>query len=407
VFIVLARRAQSINPKYLAGWLVNTSRLASRDAVRSRDRRQKREVEAAQMRSEIQRGDEPTAEQLSPLLDDALAKLNEADRSAVVMRFLQGRSFSQVGQTLGVGDDAARKRVERAVEKLRSYLCKSGAAPGIAGLSVILAAHQATAAPAQLASQAALVISSHSAVAATSIAKGVVWTMTVAKMQLAAVAIFILLIGVGGGVIVARHRSVASAAAATMPASQPAAVVNQKPPSPTEEKIQPNDRLRVSVKDLVGLNITTTWRPRVDPVGRISLPLVGQIQVGGVGLSDAEKAIDKAFSDAQIMKNAGTLIVFEERGEQISIQSGPFQIGDHLRLNIYDLEGLGVEKTILSVVDSHGEITPPLLDSVKVTGLTEFQLEKALVRAYQAAHVLANAGLTVERISAKEAAGAK
>jgi RNA polymerase sigma factor (sigma-70 family) len=80
VFIVLARRAKKIDPKYLAGWLVNTTRLASRDALRSRNRRHKHEAEAAQMRSEIQSGNDATVEQMSPLLDDALARLSELDR---------------------------------------------------------------------------------------------------------------------------------------------------------------------------------------------------------------------------------------------------------------------------------------------------------------------------------------
>ena len=201
VFIVLARRANSINPKYLAGWLVNTARLASRDALRSRNRQQKREAEAAQMRREIQSSEEPTAQQITLLLDDALARLSEAERSSVVMRFLQGRSFADVGQALGISDEAARKRVERAIEKLRSVLCKQGVAPSIGGLAITLAAHQASPAPASLAIQAAGVISSHSAGAA-SVAKGVVWTMSIAKAQVAIVTILVSLAVVGGGVTV-------------------------------------------------------------------------------------------------------------------------------------------------------------------------------------------------------------
>jgi RNA polymerase sigma factor (sigma-70 family) len=400
VFIVLARRAQSINPKYLAGWLVNTARLAARDALRSRNRQQKREAEAAQMRSEITSSEEPTAQQITPLLDDALARLSDADRSSVVMRFLQGRSFSDVGQALGISDEAARKRVERAIEKLRSILCKQGVAPSVGGLSIMLAAHQATPAPALLSSQAAGVISSHSAGAATSIAKGVVWTMSIAKAQVAIVTILVSLAVVGGGVtvIVAEQHPVASAPPATVPTSQP---------EPTDDKIRPNERLRITISDLASQGENATMRPRVDPSGRISLPLVGQIRVGGDVPSGAEAAISTAYHDANLITHAQVSVEFYERGSKISILSGPFQIGDHALLDVESLEGMGVKPTKLCVVDANGAINVPVVGNVKVVGLTEFETEKAIADAYRSAQLITAAEVRVERISAKEAAETK
>ena len=396
VFIVLARRAHSINPKYLAGWLVNTARLAARDAFRSRNRQQKREAEAAQMRSEIASDEEPTAQQITPLLDDALARLSEADRSSVVMRFLQGRSFADVGQALGISDEAARKRVGRAIEKLRSALCKQGVAQSIGGLTVSLAAHQASPAPASLAIQVAGVISSHSTGAA-SIAKGVVWTMSIAKAQVAVVAILVSLAVIGGGVtaIVASESPQARGTAATLPTSQPVVL---------GEKIEPNDRLRITISNLVAEGKSTTLRARVDPSGQISLPLVGQIHVGGDVPSEAEAAISKAYYDANLIQNAQVSVEFDERGSQISILSGPFQIGDHLLLNVVGVAGIGVQTTKLCVVDAHGDIDAPLARNVKVQGLTEFGAEKAMSDAYHSANLIQAAQVSVERISAKEAA---
>jgi RNA polymerase sigma factor (sigma-70 family) len=395
VFIVLARRANSINPKYLAGWLVNTARLASRDALRSRNRQQKHEAEAAQMRSEIASDEEPTAQQIAPLLDDALARLSEADRSSVVMRFLQGQSFADVGQALGISDEAARKRVERAIEKLRSILCKQGVVPSIGGLAITLAAHQASPAPPSLAIQAAGVMSSHSAGAA-SVAKGVVWTMSIAKAQVAVVTILVSLAVIGGGVtvIVASESPRASGTAATLPTSQPAVV---------GEKIEPNDRLRIKIANLVAPGMLTTLSPRVDPSGQISLPIIGQIYVEGEVPSEVEVEIRKAYFDANILRNAQVNVEFDERGSQISILSGPFQIGDHLLLNVVGVAGTGVQTTKLCVVDANGDIDAPLLRNVKVQGLTEFGAEKAMANAYHSANLIQSAQVSVERISAKEA----
>jgi RNA polymerase sigma factor (sigma-70 family) len=401
VFIVLARRAYSINPKYLAGWLVNTARLASRDALRSRSRQQKHEAEAAHMRSEIQSGEEPTAEQVTPLLDDALARLSEVDRSSVVMRFLQGRSFSDVGQALGISDEAARKRVERSIEKLRSYLYKHGITPSIGGLAVTLAAHQAKPAPALTTSQAVAVISSHSARAAASIAKGVVWTMSIAKAQVVTVAILVSLAVVGGGVttiVVANRSATSGPIAATQPSLQPTF---------TDDKIQPNDRLRIKIANLVGEGLTTTLRSRVDPSGRISLPLVGQVEVGDNVPAEAETAIIKAYRNANLIAHAKVSVEFDEKGAQISIQSGPFQIGDHALLHVENLVGNGVETTKLCVVDANGAIKAPMVGSVKVQGLTEFETEKAIDDTYRSANLLQSAQASVERISAKEAVETK
>ena len=60
-------------------------------------------------------------QQISPLLDEALAQLGEKDRQAVLLRFFENKSLAEVGNRLGTGEDTARKRVSRALEKLRRY----------------------------------------------------------------------------------------------------------------------------------------------------------------------------------------------------------------------------------------------------------------------------------------------
>ncbi|GEM_PF-4509202 len=204
-FAVLARKAKQVEPGQLAGWLVNATRLAANEARRAKLCREKHEWRAAQMRSSkrSEDGDEPTLEQLTPLLDEALCRLGEADRTAVAMRFLQGRSFAEVAAAMGSSEEAARKRVERAVEKLRGMFMKKGFAPSVGGLMVVLAAHQAQAAPAGLVGSISAAAISGGAGTSAILAKGVMTVMVWAQVKVSAVVLG-MLVAAAGGVVAAQ-----------------------------------------------------------------------------------------------------------------------------------------------------------------------------------------------------------
>jgi RNA polymerase sigma factor (sigma-70 family) len=126
VFADLARKARSL-PKgvVLAGWLHRATYYAAAQLLRTERRRQAREEEAVAMNALTS---EPATdwEQLRPLLDQALDRLGAADRDALVLRFFEQRSLAEVGHALGSNEDAARKRVTRALEKLRADLVRRG-----------------------------------------------------------------------------------------------------------------------------------------------------------------------------------------------------------------------------------------------------------------------------------------
>ena len=88
---------------------------------------------------------------IAPLLDDAVAGLSENDRHAIVLRFYEGRNLRDVGAALGTSEDAAEKRVSRAVERLRELFARRGVTIGASGLAVVLSANAVQAAPAGLA----------------------------------------------------------------------------------------------------------------------------------------------------------------------------------------------------------------------------------------------------------------
>src|SRR5256885_14496054 len=81
----------------------------------------------------------PDWERLRPLLDEAIDELPEADRSAVVLRFLEQRAFLDIGATLRLSEDTARKRVDRALEKLRAVLERRGVNSTSAALATVFA----------------------------------------------------------------------------------------------------------------------------------------------------------------------------------------------------------------------------------------------------------------------------
>src|SRR5207253_1940413 len=81
-----------------------------------------------------------------PLLEEAMSHLGQTDRDAVVLRFMEERSLQEVGQALGLTEEAARKRVHRAVEKLRSIFSRRGIAASSGLLMAALSASAAQAA---------------------------------------------------------------------------------------------------------------------------------------------------------------------------------------------------------------------------------------------------------------------
>jgi len=153
VFTDLARKAAALASRpVLSGWLHRATQFAATDVVRAERRRRIREQEAHTMQELTRRpGAEPDWDRLRPVLDQAVNELGERDRDAVMLRFIEGRAFADIGAVLRLSEDAARMRVDRALDKLRELLAKRGITSTSAALAVVLAEQAGVAAPTGLA----------------------------------------------------------------------------------------------------------------------------------------------------------------------------------------------------------------------------------------------------------------
>ena len=154
VFTDLARKAASLTGRAtLTGWLHTSTRFAATKLRRADFTRQQHEQEATTMNALLSDSD-PAAEweRLRPMIDDVIHELDDRDREAVLLRYFENRPFADIGATLRLSEDAARMRVDRALEKLRAALARRGVKSTGAALAIAFANQVGATAPAGLAS---------------------------------------------------------------------------------------------------------------------------------------------------------------------------------------------------------------------------------------------------------------
>ena len=182
-FVALARSAPQLTERaVLSGWLHRTAQNIAAQTVRTDVRRRAREQEAAAMNELLATEPDAAWEHIAPHLDAALGELSEADRDALMLRYFERKSAQEMAQVLGVSDEAAQKRVSRAVERLREFFAQRGVTVGASGLVVVISANAVQAAPIGL----AVTISTAAAVAGTTIVTSTATITTLKLMSTAA-----------------------------------------------------------------------------------------------------------------------------------------------------------------------------------------------------------------------------
>jgi RNA polymerase sigma factor (sigma-70 family) len=195
VFCNLARDARRLRSHaVLAGWFYTATRNTAIDVVRAEQRRRAREEEAYTMQTLASGNETPTDwSRLRPVLDTAMDELSDDDREAVLLRFFQRRPFADIGSALGLSEDAARKRVDRALEKLRAELGRRGIGSTSAALATLLASEAAAAVPAAVMAS----VTSAGVVAGGTAAAGVATVVALTKLQAGVAAAVTMVAAVG------------------------------------------------------------------------------------------------------------------------------------------------------------------------------------------------------------------
>jgi RNA polymerase sigma factor (sigma-70 family) len=171
VFTEVARQAKRLaRHPALVGWLYTTTRLMALRMNRTEQRRQAREQEA-HMLNQLLHDDTPPVDwnRLRPVIEDAMHELDDRDRHAVLLRYFQNKTLNEVGAALNLTENAARMRVDRALDKLRGKLARHGITTTATALSVVVAANAVQAAPAGLAATISAAAVAGSAVQASTL----------------------------------------------------------------------------------------------------------------------------------------------------------------------------------------------------------------------------------------------
>jgi len=202
VFADLARKARIVSRHgVLTGWLYQATRFAAAKVVRTERRRATREKEAAAMQ---ELASDANWEQLRPVLDEAMSRLGAKDRDAVLLRYFERKELSAVGDALGTNEEAARKRVSRALERLRRYLTGRGVTLSAAALATTLTGSAVQAAPAALAGTISTAIIAGVAAAAAGSTFNLLNLMSMTKLQAGLLSAAVV-VGAGTPILVQRQ----------------------------------------------------------------------------------------------------------------------------------------------------------------------------------------------------------
>ena len=321
VFCELAKKARGLtNDQTVSGWLYNTARFIASRQQRTESRRYVRELAFAMNAPQ----DVPPSEtwnELEQVLDDAMQDLAERDREAVILRYFRNESLAAVGAALGASENAARMRVERALEKLRAALERRGVRCTSAVLGTALLANAVSLAPAGLA--AAITVPAISATAAFSLGQllNPLNIMTAAKIKTAGVVL--ALVGTTTGLVLSQRQN-------SQLDSKLAELRQQQPATPPEEIADPS-LVHVDANELARLRAQHSELMRLR--GEVTQLRNEQRQTARVERSDRVSAMkDNAVKTAPMeeMKGDGVVAMHVGRAWGIAIYNFAEQNGGFL-----------------------------------------------------------------------------
>ncbi len=202
-FLTFVRKAHAITRRgSVASWLY---KVASRVALEARTRRQKiarRENGGAETLA-VQPSVDPAWAELRPILDEELSRLPERLRRPFILCYLEGKTNEEAAREIGCPAGTVFSRLSRGREMLRDRLVRRGVALSAAALTERAAEAIPAATLVKTTLRAALLFADGGSIStqATALAEGVLRTMFVTKIKMAALIVFVLGLLAAGGVL--------------------------------------------------------------------------------------------------------------------------------------------------------------------------------------------------------------
>lgn len=320
-FLALAKKANKLPPDLnLGGWIFSTARNLSRNIQRSEIRRIRREQTYVDQMNTSNPSDWPA---LAPDIHDTLDRLKKPDRDAIILRFFQDKSLAEVGEALGLSTDAARMKINRALERMNQQLARKGITSTAAALAAALPAHAALAAPTGLASTiSTTVLASTGAALTTSTITGSVLTIMKTKTIIITAAVAATAL-VGGGIYLSNQsKQDISNAEKTASAEEATSAIETPAPSTTvkttPEPIPTEPALYQSTSEpyyppVAPIDINPESREQADQMLSLlemALPLMGRM---------GNNRINRAFDTGDLAKKLELRLNMDE--EQAAIFS--------------------------------------------------------------------------------------
>jgi polysaccharide export outer membrane protein len=163
--------------------------------------------------------------------------------------------------------------------------------------------------------------------------------------------------------------------------------------SAEQTSLSPGDVVRITVYD----NADLTTVARIAPNGRITFPLIGDVSIGGISTTEAERLISRLLDQGGFVKNAQVSIFVEERSEAL----GPSvtilgQVKTSGRFPIRDGTSEGVQ-TLIDLLAIAGGVTPTAanyLVLIRQSGSAPQKVRIDLADLLRTADVKANVSLS-------------
>lgn len=233
VFTELAREAARLaRHAALVAWLYTVTRHAAIDLMRTERRRRQREERAGLTDAIVRSVETPVDwERLRPVLDEAMDEMDERDREAVLLRFFANQPFAAIASALRTSEDAARKRVDRALDKLGVLLSRRGITSTGAALALLLAREVSVAVPAGMAASVATVAMAGAGAGVAMAGATAIFGLVASKLVLGTAAVVALAAAGTAAYRATTDRAQASSAAAVAPVAAEVAAASSVSPA--------------------------------------------------------------------------------------------------------------------------------------------------------------------------------